>query len=150
MAEKTIRELEIEIERQKKQRKILIICSTVGFIIGLVFGVISAILDATKPNEYIAMTGVEKAKEFLWGIWLGTGFGVFLSSFSIVTYIYNKTAEKHGSGKGLLAAALWGIGFWGFIFGGGGFIGLALRLLIIFFIIKRCEKLIEEKRLEEK
>jgi hypothetical protein len=108
-----------EVKTAKKEIRILLICSGIGFILGVIFG---------ANNNFMGFYGIESV---LFGMWFGIGVGGILSYIPLIPRIL-KTAHKEKGSDGvgdLLGSLFIGGIIWFFIFGVSGPIGLLIRVL---------------------
>jgi hypothetical protein len=117
------------VKQEKKELKILLILSGIGFIIGAIIG-ISASLES---GEIIGI--------FL-GMWFGIGIGGALSFITEIPYHFKSAVREKGFGEGI-KSALMGILLWLAIFAVAGPIGLLIRVLRTNSRIKKIRTAVE-------
>jgi hypothetical protein len=115
-----------EIRTAKKEIKILLICSGIGLILGIIIG---------ANNNFMGFYGIESV---LFGMWFGIGAGGILSLLPITfRAIKTKYREKGSDGAGDLFL---GFIFWFFLLCFAGPIGLLVRVLKKKIEIKKLQK----------
>jgi hypothetical protein len=120
-------DLILNIEWEKREKKILLICSAVCCGLGLIIGIVSGVRDS---NVFVAV---------FMGLWIGTGIGGAVSYVPNIPYAFKQTMKEEGFGEAL-KTTLVGILIWFFIFWIIGPIGLLVRVLIRNHKIKKLEK----------
>jgi len=121
--EKTKEDLEVDIVLEKKARKILIICSAVCCVIGIIAGVGLA---------------VEGDSSFVWTtIWISIGLGGALTKLPIFS-VAHLSASKGGGIIETLSAIFWIALFLVFLFAGP--VGLLIRILRMSIRINKFEE----------
>jgi len=111
---------------EKRQKKIILICSAVCCGLGLIIGVV-----ATSGND--VMAGI------FWGIWIGTGIGGAIGYFPTIPHVFVQAMREEGFGEALKNTLI-GIFFFLIIFSLLGPIGLLIRVLRMNYRIKKFEK----------
>jgi hypothetical protein len=120
-------DLELEIAWEKREKKILLICSAVCCGLGLIIGVVAGISNGDLGSALLG------------GIWIGTGIGSSISYIPEISRDFKKAMKGEGFGEALKTAFI-GILVWFFIFGVIGPIGLLIRVSIKNNKIKKLEK----------
>jgi len=121
LEEKSREALEFDIHWEEKARKILLICSAVGFILGTIIG--------------MSIIGHVDGEFIIW-MWLGIGFGGAVSIIPILYEVHKEANDRDFS-------------FWFsivifFIFMFAGPIGLLIRILRMNYRIKKFENQLSE------
>ena len=123
-------QLELDIAWEKREKKILLICSAVCCGLGLIIGTIVGISEGGIENIIIYI--------FV-GMWAGTGVGGALSYVPGIPYAFKKSMKEEGFG-GALKSTLLGILIWFLIFWIIGPVGLLIRVLMRNHKIKKLQK----------
>ena len=121
-------DLEQDIWWEKREKKILLICSAICCGIGLIIGVVTADGDGST---------------IFYGIWFGAGIGGAIGYIRSVPYTFKQAVEEEGFGEGLKSTLL-GLLFWLIIFAIAGPVSLLIRILRMNFKIKKFEKRLSE------
>jgi len=117
---------------EKRQKKILLICSLIGLILGTIVGVIVTMVIEMGDMEEIIGAAIA-------GMWMGTGLGSALSYLPVLPSVLAQTFRE----EGFIAAikTLFFVGIIGFIvFSFIGPIGFLIRLIKINIKIKNLQK----------
>jgi len=116
-----------DIEWEKREKKILLVCSAVCCGLGTIIGIV------------VGIRGIEVFSSVFAGLWVGTGIGGAISYFPTIPYVFKDTMKEEGFGAALKTILI-GILIWVFVFGFIGPIGLLVRVLIRNQKIKKLEK----------
>jgi len=122
-----------DFEQEKRQKKILLICSAVCSSLGLVIGVISGVIWHGDMEGIFTFAFA--------GLWIGTGFGGTISYLPGIPYAFSMALKEEGFG-GAIKTTLIGIFVWFFGFMFLGPIGLLVRVLMKNHRIKKLAKLL--------
>jgi integral membrane sensor domain MASE1 len=114
---------DVEVNMGKKELKILLILSGIGFIIGAIIGIKASVESGEIDSVFL-------------GMWFGIGIGGALSFIVAIPYMFKTFVREKGFGEGV-KAALGGILVWLAIFAVAGPIGLLIRGLRINSRIKK-------------
>jgi len=118
---------------EKKERKIILICSVVGLVLGLITGVIIAVNIGGSDLEGIVIGAIV-------GMWVGTGLGSALSFLPMFPHLFMSVFKEEGFFAAIKTILIAGIG--GFIlFWCAGPIGLLVRVLKINSKINGLQKI---------
>jgi len=120
-----------DIEWEKKEKKIMLICTAVGAGLGLIIGIVVGVQESG-----VAMMA-------LMGLWIGSGIGCALSYIPNIPYAFKETMKREGFGEAV-KTTFFGILVWLLIFWIIGPVGLLIRLLIRNHKIKKLEKRLSE------
>jgi|TergutMp193P3_1026864.scaffolds.fasta_scaffold33110_2 uncharacterized BrkB/YihY/UPF0761 family membrane protein len=116
-----------DIEWEKREKKILLICSAICAALGLIIGIVVGISESG-----VFMTA-------FMGLWIGTGIGGAISYVPDIPYVFKQTMKEEGFGEAVKSTLI-GILIWFFIFWFLGLVGLLIRVLIKNHKIKKLEK----------
>jgi hypothetical protein len=138
--ERTRDDVEWELEWEKKQKKILLICSAIFCGLGIIGGVAFGIAMGSGDIVINIIAGV-----FVYGVWLGTGIGGAISYIPHIPHMFKQSVREGGGclGEGCfdsVTGLLKGILIWLVIFSVLGPVGLLIRFLLAKHKIKQLEK----------
>jgi len=134
--ERTRDDVELDLEWEKKQKKLLLICTAICCGLGLIIGVVAGIAEGDLETFLLGS---------FCGIWFGTGIGLAISYFPIIPHMFKQRVKEGGGclGEGCFDSVkdlLIGILIWLVIFSALGPIGFLVRFLLSNHKIKKYEK----------
>jgi len=128
--EKRREDLEFKIYWEKRAKKILLICTVICSGLGFIGGIVGGIMSGGGIYNFVMYI-------VAWGIWAGPGLGGAINIFPRM-YYWHKEAKKRGEGDVDATFISNLIIFLVFFFAGP--IGLLIRILRINSLIKKYER----------
>jgi hypothetical protein len=127
LEKKSKEDLEFDIYWEKREKKILLICSAICCGIGIIIAVITGIKEGFEGDHFFV------------GIWFGTGIGGAIGYIRGLPHAFKETMKTEGFVESLKSTIL-GLLLWLVIFALAGPVSLLIRILRMNFRIKKFEK----------